>query len=466
MADPVGLPFDGDDPWIHAIEIDSRRVEPGSLFCALPGGHVDGADFIAEALDAGAHAILTDRPPPIDLPQGCSWIRVNDPRRFAALLAREFYGRPDAALKTIGVTGTNGKTSVTVLLEKIAEAAGERFGRLGTIGVHFHDVSEPLVHTTPEAVEFYRWLAAMRDAGMTGAAIEVSSHALAQSRVAGATFDAAVFLNLSRDHLDFHGSERAYFDAKAILFESLSSDAFAILPAGDPHGERLAARTAAHVLRFGSDSTGDVAIEAGRASLAGTSGTLRHAEVRVDVSSPVVGPFQLQNFAAAGACAVALGWPLEAVARGLAAVEGVPGRMEPIAMGQPFGVLVDYAHTDEALKQSLLAARGLAEGRLHVVFGCGGERDAGKRPRMGHVAATYADEIWLTHDNPRGEDPESILDQIETGIRAVGLDASRVHRVPDRALAIETAIEAAQADDLVLIAGKGHETVQVFADGP
>jgi UDP-N-acetylmuramoyl-L-alanyl-D-glutamate--2,6-diaminopimelate ligase len=466
LAAPLGLRVEAANPQIDSIEVDSRRVQPGALFCAFSGTATDGTRFVPQAIERGACAVLAGSSRPADLPAKIGWIHADHPRKACAGLARELFGRPDEALQMVGVTGTNGKTSVTWMIERIAATVGQPFGRIGTTGIRFEGLQLPATHTTPESNELWALLDTMRDAGAFGVALEVSSHALAQSRVAAVAFDVAVFLNLGRDHLDYHGDESEYFEAKAQLFDGLAPSARAVLPADDPLGDRLANRTRAEVLRFAVGAPADVCIEDGRSTVHGTQALLVHGDRSIAISSPLVGLFHLQNFAAAAAVTIALGWPLEAAAEGLSSLQGIPGRMEPIDMGQPFGVLIDYAHTEEALKLSLMAVRAISEGRLILVFGCGGDRDRSKRPRMGDVAATYADEIWLTSDNPRHENPEMILDEVEAGIAAVGRLHARTHRQVDRTRAIESALASAAPGDLVLIAGKGHESVQILAEGP
>jgi UDP-N-acetylmuramoyl-L-alanyl-D-glutamate--2,6-diaminopimelate ligase len=450
----------GPDPVIAAAVLDSRRVRSGDAFFALPGGRADGLDYVRDALGRGARAVVAAVPPPAGLAPDVAWIQVDDPRHAVALVARECEGRPDEALALVGVTGTNGKTTVAFLVESIARAAGHRAGRIGTIGSAIDGRSVEHDRTTPEAPDFFALLSEMVQSGVEIAAVEVSSHALALHRVAGARFRVAAFLNLGSDHLDFHGDRASYFEAKARLFDELGSGASAVLPADAPEGDVLARRTRARILRFGRDARSDVRLRDERTDLSGSSAVLDTPSGPVPVRTFLPGRHNLDNVAAAAACATSLGLSAEAIATGVLACERVPGRMERVATGQPFDVLVDFAHTPAALEALLGWLRSAAAGRVLVVFGCGGERDRAKRPEMGRIAATAADLAFLTSDNPRGEDPERILDDVERGARQAPDAASRVRRIADRGEAIRAAIDEAASGDVVVIAGKGHETTQ------
>ncbi|HXV77766.1 MAG TPA: UDP-N-acetylmuramoyl-L-alanyl-D-glutamate--2,6-diaminopimelate ligase, partial [Candidatus Polarisedimenticolaceae bacterium] len=451
------------DPLVRSATLDSRRVEPGDLFFALRGLEVDGVDFVPQAAERGASAIVAGVPRPSWLDPAIAWVEVDEARRAAALLSRELQGRPDLALTLVGITGTNGKTTVSYLIESIARAAGMRAGRIGTVGHAFGDVERGAIRTTPEAPEFYRLLAEMRDASTELVAIEVSSHALALDRVAGARFQVAAFLNLGRDHLDFHQTAAAYFEAKARLFDALDESQWAVVPAGDPRGEQIRRRTTAHVLGFGREAGADVRLRDEHCGVDGSRAVLDTPRGSVPIRTFLLGRFNLDNIAAAAACALSAGIGPDAIAAGALALERVPGRVERIDRGQPFAVVVDYAHTADALQNVLRFATDVTAGRVHVVFGCGGERDRGKRAEMGRVAAASGATIYITSDNPRGEDPERIIDEIEQGVLAVPGGAGRCTRLADRRAAIEAAILAAAADDAVVIAGKGHETTQTVA---
>jgi UDP-N-acetylmuramoyl-L-alanyl-D-glutamate--2,6-diaminopimelate ligase len=458
-AEPAGA-----DPVIEGVQLDSRRVQGGDLFFALPGFRMNGERFVPEAVERGARAIVASSARPNSLAPGIAWVRVDEPRRVAAVVSRECYGRPDESLMLVGITGTNGKTTVAYLVESIARAAGLRAGRIGTVGYALGDVVYAAARTTPEAPDLYRLLAEMRERSIELVALEVSSHALALGRVEGARFSVAAFLNLGRDHLDFHRDEDAYFAAKARLFEALGPAQTAVLPADDPRGGSLAARTRARVLRFGRTAGAHVRMRDERCSLGGSAVVLETEAGPLEVQTSLAGRFNLDNVAAAAACALAGNIPPEAIPAGVLAVRGVPGRVERVDRGQPFAVLVDYAHTPDALARLLAGIRELIAGRLIVAFGCGGDRDRGKRPEMGRVAARGADLMLLTSDNPRSEDPLAILEDIERGVRSVAGAADRCRAVPDRTEAVALAVRAARPGDAVVVAGKGHESTQTVGE--
>ncbi len=450
----------GLDPEIRGVSLDSRRAEEGDLFFAIRGYRTDGERFVPDALRRGVRAVVAASPRPVDLSESVAWIQVDEPRRAAATMSREFYGRPDEAMTLVGVTGTNGKTTVVHLLESIARSANWRNGRIGTIGYAFEGREFFLERTTPEATDFYELLSDMREAEVEIVAMEVSSHALELHRVEGARFDVAAFLNISHDHLDFHGDAEAYLAAKLRLFESLDSDQWAVVPADSEIGAQVAARTKARVLTFGRSASADVRLTEEHSGLEGSSAVLETPSGRLPIRTFLLGRYNLDNVAAAAACAHALTIPPEALAGGVLALEGVRGRMELVDHGQPFPIVVDYAHTDAALGHLLSWVREVTDGRVMVVFGCGGSRDVEKRPVMGRVAAELADRIFLTSDNPRDEDPDAILDQIVSGIEEVPGAADRYARFVRREDAIAAAIGEAGERDLVVIAGKGHETRQ------
>ena len=450
------------DTMVRGVALDSRTVRPGDVFFALKGAHEDGTRFAPEALRRGAVAVVADVEAPAELK--APWIRVPDARRAMGLVSREWFGRPDASLTLVGITGTKGKTTVTYLVESIASAAGRKAGRIGTVGYAYAGQEHAATRTTPEAIELYALLARMRDASVSIVAMEVSSHALALHRVAGARFPVAAFLNLGHDHLEFHGSREAYFEAKASLFSRLEAGDVAVLPADDPLGGVLAERTKARVVRFGRSASADVRIVEERSGLSGSTVTLATSAGAIDIATPLRGRFNVDNVAAAAGCAIALGLPADAIRAGVAALRSVPGRLEPIDRGQPFAVLVDYAHTEESLTAVLDAVRPLTPGRLAVVFGCGGDRDRGKRPKMGRAAAERADLLFLTSDNPRSEDPAAILREIEEGVASIAGATARARVIEDRSAAIAAAIADARPGDAIVVAGKGHETTQTFAD--
>jgi UDP-N-acetylmuramoyl-L-alanyl-D-glutamate--2,6-diaminopimelate ligase len=450
------------DLLVHGVRIDSRTVTPGDLFFALRGAQDDGARYARHAVAGGAVAVVAESPAP-EPALGVPWIRVAGARLAMGLVAREWFGRPDEALTLVGITGTKGKTTVAYLVESIARAAGFSAGRIGTVGYAFGGRETEASRTTPEATDLYEILASMRDSGTTIVAMEVSSHALALHRVAGARFPVAAFLNLGRDHLDFHGGSDTYFEAKASLFDRLGPGDAAVVPSDDPRGPALAARTRARALVFGHGPAADVRIEEERSGLAGSVARLMTPRGRIDVRTALPGRFNVLNAAAAAACGIALGFDGPAIAAGIEGLARVPGRLEAISAGQPFTVFVDYAHTEESLAAVLDAVRELTSGRLLVVFGCGGDRDHGKRFGMGRAAAVRADRVVVTSDNPRSEDPLAILRDVEAGVLSVVGAAARSSFRPDRAGAIRLALGEARSGDAVVIAGKGHETTQTFA---
>ena len=438
---------------------DSRAAGPGALFCCIRGAVTDGHRYAADAVGAGAVALLVEEWLPIDVPQA----RVASVRSVLGPLAARFQGEPSFAMRTLGVTGTNGKTTTTYLLESIAAAAGDATGVIGTVGARIGDQPMPNAHTTPEATDLQVMLAAMRDSGVATVAMEVSSHALDQHRVDGTHYTATCFTNLTHDHLDYHGTIDAYFESKARLFTPLFTHRAAV-NVGDEHGEELARRAAAKelvVTRFGIDHP-EADVTARRIEL-GPDGTTfelaaclgRPATVR----TPLVGPFNVVNALAAATTALLAGFELEAIVAGLEAPTPVPGRMERIDAGQEFTVFVDYAHTPDALARVLASVRPLTSGRVICVFGCGGDRDPKKRPLMGAAVGRGADMAVVTNDNPRSENPRSIVDAIVPGLSQT---ETRYLVELDRAWAIERAILDAQPGDVVVIAGKGHEPYQII----
>ncbi|MFM7616840.1 MAG: UDP-N-acetylmuramoyl-L-alanyl-D-glutamate--2,6-diaminopimelate ligase [Actinomycetes bacterium] len=445
-------------PDVGSITHDSRRVTPGALFAAIPGANTDGHDHVDEAARRGAVALLVERPVAPDVSQ----VVVESVRHAVGPVAAAICGRPSESVRVLGVTGTNGKTTVVHLLESIATAAGARTGVIGTLGARIDGTQVPVGFTTPEAPDLQILLATMRDRGATTVAMEVSSHALAQHRVDGTRFAATCFTNLTHDHLDFHGSMDAYFAAKARLFTRAFTERAAI-DVDDPYGVDLEARATGaglEVTTFGLDGPADVtATEV----VTGPRGTefllgLRGAGIEVPAHLELLGRVNVANALGAAATALAAGIEPSAIVAGLAATPPVPGRLERVDAGQDFTLLVDYAHTPDALATVLRDARALAGGaRVIVVFGCGGDRDAAKRPVMGAVAGRHADLAVLTADNSRSEDPAAIAAAVLDGLR----DAPAGHLVElDRRAAIALAIDAARSGDVVVVAGKGHESGQ------
>jgi len=492
LRDIDGARVTGDpDLSIRGLAYDSRAVEPGFLFAALRGGRRDGLEYAAQAVAAGATAVMASRPP-VPAATGAAWVQVPDDRLALALMARNYYGRPDERMTMVGVTGTNGKTTVAWLLEAALKEAGLRPCLLGTVAYRFGRDEQKADRTTPESLDLMVALDRFATAGARSCAMEVSSHALALRRVGGIAFRAAVFTNLTQDHLDFHGTMEAYLEAKMLLFRGLDPGAVAVLNADDPASAALRAATRARVVTWGEGAGADVRVEALRADLGGIAMTLairpgvipgaaaggaagtgaaRGAAEPLAIASPLLGATNAKNLAAAAAAVLALGLPREAVTRGLAQVGGVPGRFERVDEGQPFLVLVDYAHTDDAITSLLRTVRGLGPKRIITAFGCGGDRDRAKRPKMGHAAASGSDIVVVTSDNPRSEDPVAIIEAILPGVRsalgvgdAAPLPADRCHVVPERREAIRRALGLARPGDCVVIAGKGHETYQILGE--
>ncbi len=448
--------------WIADVQHDSRRVGPGDLFVTWSGDRHDGRRFVGEAAERGAVAVIGHAPA---VPTPVPYLVTEHPRQLLAPIASRLHRHPDRELLTVGVTGTNGKTTVVSLVVAVLEASGRKTATLGTLGCRLGGLEIEVQRTTPEASDLHRTLRELRSAGAVAASLEVSSHALAQGRVAGVGLDAAVFTNLSRDHLDFHRDLDEYFAAKRGIFDLLRPAGVAVVGIDDPRGPALAEqlRTArpggqAHrVITFGAG--GDVAGRSVVLGIDGLQATFDTPRGSLPVASRLVGRYNLANLTAAVAVGEALGVAHHQIARGLGAAGPIPGRMERVGAGEP-PVWIDYAHTPEALEAALQSVREVWPGRLLVVFGCGGERDTGKRPLMGSVAARLADLVVVTDDNPRGEEPSAIHRAIVDGITAAGASHYRV--IPDRAEAIRGALELAARERgwAVVIAGKGHERVQ------
>jgi UDP-N-acetylmuramoyl-L-alanyl-D-glutamate--2,6-diaminopimelate ligase len=470
----VGAVSGPTDREVTGVSADSRRVGPGTLFFGLAGAREDGARYAAQALAAGAVGIVVARGTPVTGAGPQAVVEVEEPRKAMAQSAARFHGHPERALHVVGVTGTNGKTTTTWMLEAIFRAAGWKPGVIGTTGVRLGDESRVAALTTPDSPELFALLREMVDRGVGAVAIEVSSHALVQRRAYGLGCEVAIFTNLSRDHLDYHGSMERYLDAKLMLFDGRNGPAreraFAVVNANDPHaGDVVAAarRGGLEVVTFGVRDAGAVAdadlwiegvqVRGDGLELRGRSHAhLARSEFIVRV--PLLGRHNAWNAAAAMAAGLALGLKPETVMAGIGHVPAVPGRLESVSAGQPFLVVVDYAHTPDALERALSAAREHATGRVLLVFGCGGDRDRGKRPEMGRIAAERADQAWVTSDNPRGEDPAAIVADIVAG----AADRARLEVELDRRAAIAAAVAAARPGDVVLIAGKGHETTQTI----
>jgi len=450
------------------IQTDSRKVRPGDLFVCIPGFTQDGHDYAAEAAGRGAVALVAERETGAGLP----FLLVKDSRRAMGLIASHFYGYPSRQLKLIGVTGTNGKTTVTFLIDRILSDRGHRTGLLGTIHTKIAGEISAAERTTQEALDLQRVLRVMADRGVEYCTMEVSSHALELGRVNGCRFRIALFTNLTRDHLDFHGTMERYRDAKGLFFSRLGNDygpdpgedRFAVLNADDPVSEYYARLTAAQIVTYGIEKSADVRASEIRTTLSGTAFRLESFAGTAEIRMKLVGRFNVYNALAAAAAALAEGIPLEAVSGSLEAADPVEGRMETVNAGQDFLVLVDYAHTPDGLENALRSISEFAEGNVITVFGCGGDRDKTKRPIMGRIAAEYSDLVIVTSDNPRSEDPEAIIRDIERGLLEAGFPKDRYRIMPDRREAIRAAVREAGRGDVVLIAGKGHETYQILRD--
>jgi UDP-N-acetylmuramoyl-L-alanyl-D-glutamate--2,6-diaminopimelate ligase len=455
---------------VTGLEYDSRRVGKGFLFFAFAGSRVDGRQFAEDALAQGALAVVSELPKPAGL-AGASgaWIQVENGRRALAIAARSFYRHPDERVMFTGITGTNGKTTTAYLIETLLRAAGQVTGLIGTIEYRLAGDIRPSPNTTPESLDIMRFAAELEARGGTHLITEVSSHALALGRVHGFQFHTAVFTNLTRDHLDFHGTMEEYGAAKRQLFASQPAPSWAVLNADDPASKIMEPPNAeTRTIWYGlTDKAGLRAenIVSGFAGLAfdviSTGDKGEKSARRVRVESPLLGRVNVSNILAALGAGLSYGLDLEVMASSVALCRAVPGRFEPVDQGQSFLVAVDYAHTDDALRNAIQTARSLSKGKVITLFGCGGDRDRTKRPLMGMAAAERSDFVVLTSDNPRSEDPLSIMNDAMVGLRR--FDARHVAE-PDRGKAIQLAIQEAQPGDVVLLAGKGHETYQVLKD--
>ena len=476
----------GQDIEISSVAYDSRRATQGSLFVAIEGEITNGNRFISDALKRGARAVVSELPPPpgpawdalalqagasaarvgiapTEIPPGVVWIRVADARKALAVIAANFFGRPAEKLELVGITGTNGKTTTSYLIDAIVRAAGRQSGLFGTIAYRTPQSARPATTTTPESLDLQGFLAEVVHAGGTYAVLEASSHALALDRVWGCHFAVAVFTNLTRDHLDFHGNFEEYFAAKRRLFEGTGAGApdVGIVNVDDEYGQRLpglARRTVTYGLAHGAQ----VIAKKFSLGFSGLEFTADTPNGKVEVRSRLVGRINVYNLLAAIATSQALGFSRESIEAGIQQLESVPGRFERIDLGQPFLVVVDYAHTDDALRNLLATARELhPTGRIITLFGCGGDRDRSKRPLMGEAAGRMSQVVVLSSDNPRGEDPRNIINDAMVGLQRT---PAKLLVEPDRERAIGMALDEARSGDIVLIAGKGHETTQVLKD--
>ena len=446
---------------ITSLAYNSRRVQPGTLFFAIQGEKSDGHEFIPQALERGAVAVVSERKPPAEL--SSRWVRVPKIRRALSVAGRAFFGQPDSHLKLIGITGTNGKTTTAFLVDSVLRAAGIRTGLFGTIEYRLGDRVLSAVNTTPESMDLWSYFAQTVKAGGTGVVMEVSSHSLVQERVWGFPFSVAVFTNLTRDHLDYHKDFDHYFEAKRRLFEGLGTPPpeSAVINLDDAWGKKLLDVPSAQHLTYGMNSNAQVKAKYLDHKHSGWDGTIVTPAGKLQIASSLVGRANLYNILAATAASIAYGISIEKIEQGLSDLKAVPGRFERIDEGQPFLVIVDYAHTDDALRNVLSTARELTRHRLLVVFGCGGERDRAKRPLMGEAAGSLSDLAVLTSDNPRSEDPLLIMNDAMVGLQKAG---KPYWAEVDRETAIRRALEEAREGDVVVLAGKGHETYQILKD--
>ncbi|MFQ6040834.1 MAG: UDP-N-acetylmuramoyl-L-alanyl-D-glutamate--2,6-diaminopimelate ligase [Candidatus Poribacteria bacterium] len=493
------ISIDGNlDREIDGVAHDSRRVEPNFVFVCYQGIAVDGHEYISDAIEKGATAIISEKdlslskakgvinncPKELSLPANITWARVKDGRLALSLMAANWYNLPAANLRLIGITGTNGKTSTAHLIHAIFTAAGFKMGIMGSIGHKFGDKFVPAMTTTPDSLKLQQLLKEMVDDGMDSVVMEVTSHSLAQKRVAGIQFDAAAFTNLTQDHLDFHEDMQSYLDAKVELFKQLKKDkGIAILNADDDASQYIMQKLVSKesegtsipngrssgiefpLLTYGVEKPADLYVKHVNSTLSNLKFTIITPKGEADVNLKLLGEYNLYNALAAAGVGLSCGIELDAIKTGLESAV-VPGRFELIDCGQDFAVVVDYAHTPDALERLLTASRKITEGRLICVFGCGGDRDRGKRPIMGRIASEIADYVIITSDNPRTEKPAQITAEIEAGVKQ---GKNKVHEslydvIVDRSSAIKRGIEIARSGDLVVIAGKGHENYQDFGD--
>ncbi len=474
------------DPWTHpeaeisSVVYNSAESSAGSLFVAIRGEKTDGNRFVFDALQRGARAIVSEMAPPPGpgwdalargnvaaapqaIPADIAWVRVADARKALATIAANFFGQPSDKLQLVGITGTNGKTTTSFLVDSMLHAAGHDSGLFGTIEYRTPVMRRPALTTTPQSLELQMFLAEVLQAGGTHAVLEASSHALALDRTWACRFAVAVFTNLTRDHLDFHGTLDKYFAAKRLLFEGTGAGAPAtgVINVDDPYGKQLSG-LAERTITYGLGSGAQVTTKKFWLVFEGLEFTADTPIGKIEVRSPLVGRINVYNILAAIATGVGLGLSRTAIENGIRQLTAVPGRFERVDLGQSFLVIVDYAHTDDALRNLLVTARELNPGgRVITMFGCGGDRDRAKRPMMGEAAGRASDVVVLTSDNPRSEDPLFIINDVSVGLQRT---SAKVLIEPDRGRAIELALDQARAGDIVLLAGKGHETTQVFRD--
>jgi UDP-N-acetylmuramoyl-L-alanyl-D-glutamate--2,6-diaminopimelate ligase len=457
------LPGSADRIEIQQVSCDSRKVRKGALFFALHGAKADGNAFIEDAVKRGATALVSEEPAPEKLSARTAWVQVRDGRKALATTAANFFDHPASALQLVAVTGTNGKTTTTSLVDAIIKASGAKSGLFGTIAYHTPLGEYPAPNTTPESVDLQGFFAEIRDAGGKYAVLEASSHSLSMDRLWGCHFQAAVFTNLTREHMDYHKTFEDYFAAKRKLFEGTGAGApeVAVLNTDDGYGKQLVG-LAKNTVTYGLESNADITTKKFHLSFEGLYFTAQTPNGKLEVTSPLVGRINVYNLLAAIGAAQALGLSNEIIEKGVQGLESVSGRFQRVDQGQPFLVIVDYAHTDDALENLIRTARELnTKGRIITLFGCGGLKDRTKRPVMGEVAGRLSDLTILSSDNPRTEDPLKIISDIVVGLQKTN---GKYLIEPDREKAIGMAMDEARAGDIVLLAGKGHENYQILAD--
>jgi len=459
----TSVPPSAQEMEIRQITCDSRKVKPRALFFALHGAKDDGNAFIRDAVSRGALAIVSEEASPASIPASVAWIQVREARKALAVTAANFFGHPAEALQLVAVTGTNGKTTTTSLIDAIVRASGAKTGLFGTIAYHTPLGEYPAPNTTPESVDLQGFLAEIRDAGGRYAVLEASSHSLAMDRLWGCHFAAAVFTNLTREHMDYHKTFEDYFATKKRLFEGTGAGApeVAVINTDDEYGKQLAG-LAKKTVTYGLESDAEITTKKFQLTFNGLAFTSHTPDGKVQVASPLVGRINVYNILAAIGAAQALGFSTEIIEAGIRSLESVSGRFQRIDLGQPYFVVVDYAHTDDALENLIRTARELnPKGRIITLFGCGGGKDRTKRPVMGEVTGRLSDLTILSSDNPRNEDPLKIISDIIVGLQKT---AGKYLIEPDREKAIAVAMDEARAGDIVLLAGKGHEDYQILAD--
>lgn len=445
---------------IQAISCDSRHIEQNSLFVALKGTKLNGADFISEAIRRGAKVIIKNsHGMDISDEKNACLLSVDDPQKTLAQIAQRFYNYPSRQVKTIGITGTNGKTTISYLLESIFHAARKGCSVIGTVNYRIGKKILPSKNTTPGLLDNQRYLADMVKEGMEFCVMEVSSHALDQRRVDAIDFCCAIFTNLTGDHLDYHKTMEDYFSAKSKLFTGLNPKAFAVINRDDEYGRKLVLTAKGKVITYGINDKAGITAEDIQMKFSGSTFTARFPKGKIVIKTRLIGRHNIYNILAASASAVSLGLKISDIQKGIESLSGIPGRLESVECGQDFSVFVDYAHTEDALRNVLANLKNVSRAKIIVVFGCGGDRDKTKRPKMGRVAGEFADFSIITSDNPRSEDPKAIIEQIRRGFKGKNFEI-----IPDRKGAIEKALSLAKKGDVVLIAGKGHEDYQIFKD--